>query len=81
MSKFQELISAAQFKISGGSEYLWSCYGPHARYLDFTSDEFDFEMSLVFDSITQEVYESSLYIKGSAFRWQNPDFIETFKQE
>ena len=81
MSKFQEIISAAQFKISGGSEYLWSCYGPHARYLDFTSDEFDFDMSLVFDSVNQEVYESSLYINGSAFRWQNPEFITQYKQE
>lgn len=81
MSKFQEIIIAAQYQISGGSEYLWACYGSNARYLDFSSEKFDFDMSLVFDSVTQEVYESSLYINQYAFRWQNPDFISAYKEE
>lgn len=81
MNTFQQLVEAAQFQISGGSEYLWQSFGRHARWLDFEAKEFNVEMSLVFDSNNQEVYQAALYLDNLAFRWNNPLFAEAYKKE
>lgn len=81
MSLFQEMIVAADYKISEGSEYLWKCYGPNARFLDFKSEEFEIEADMVFDSKNQTVYSACLFLKDKCYRWMNPDFIKAFKEE
>lgn len=81
MTIFKQLIEAAQFQITGGSEYQWLSYGPHARWLDFNSNVFDIDFSLVFDGENQTVYQASLYLDGMAFRWINPDFLTQVRQE
>lgn len=81
MTNFKQLIEAANFQITGGSEYTWNSYGPHARWLDFNSSVFNVEFSLIFDCDNQTVYQASLYLNDSAFRWINPDFVEKFKAE
>lgn len=81
MNTFQQLVEAAQFQISGGSEYLWNNFSPNARWLDFEAKEFEAEMSMVFDSTSQEVFQAALYFGDNAFRWTNPTFVETYKKE
>lgn len=81
MTIFQQLINAAQFQITGGSVYQWNSFGSHARFLDFNSPVFNVDFSIIFDSITQEVYQSYLYINDCAYRWTNPTFLQGFKQE
>ena len=81
MNKFQQLITAAQFQITGGSEYQWNSFGYTARFLDFNSPEFKVDLSLIFDSETQEVYQATMYINESSFRWTNPSFLDGFKKE
>lgn len=81
MTTFQKMIEAAQFEITGGSEYLWRVFGPHARWLDFESGEYDAEFSIIFDSQNQEVYQAALYVPEGQFRWTHPDYIEKFEQE
>lgn len=81
MNTFQQLVEAAQFQISGGSEYLWRSFGQKARWLDFESKQFKVEMSLVFDAENQEVYQAALYLDDIAFRWNNPVFVEAYKKE
>lgn len=81
MKKFKKLVKAAQFEITGGSEYLWNCYGKNARYLDMTNENFNVELNLVFNSKNREVYQASLYLSGLAFRWIHPEFLNAYKEE
>lgn len=77
----EEIISTVQFKISGGSQFMWSCYGPNARYMDFDSGFKDVTASCIFDSKTQAVYECHAYVGGKGYRWFNPDFIKKYYEE
>lgn len=81
MTTFQQLIEAAHFQITGGAPYQWNSFGPHARFLDFNSSEFDVEFSIVFDATNQEVFQSCLFVNGSSFRWTNPDYLQAYKEE
>lgn len=81
MTTFQQLIEAAHFQITGGAPYQWHSFGPHARFLDFDSAEFDVEFSIIFDSTHQEVFQASLYLNGSAYRWTNPEHLQAYKAE
>lgn len=87
-----ELLRIANFKISGGSEFLWKCYGLNARILDFSessgqSIDHCSGVSCVFDSETQQVYEvniyeANLYTENNKwYRWIDADFIEDYKKE
>ena len=77
----EEIISNAQFKISGGSQFMWSCYGHNARYMDFDSGFKGVTASCIFDSKTQEVYECHAYVEQKGYRWINPDFINKYYEE
>lgn len=79
--QLQDIITAAQFKISEGAEYQWACYGKNARFLDFQSDFEDVSASCIFDSQNQTVYEASLYIGEKAYRWLNPYFSKAMYSE
>lgn len=81
MSIFQKLTEAAQFNIVCGSNYRGSCFGYHARFLDFHSDQFNVDFSLIFDSTNQQVFQASLYFKNLAFRWTHPEYIKGYKNE
>lgn len=81
MNTFQQLVEAAKFQISGGSEYLWNSFGRHARWLDFESKQFNVEMNMVFDSSNQQVYQAALYFGDNAFRWNNPGYVDNYKKE
>jgi len=78
----KDLCETFDFKITGGSEYTWNCYGPNARYLDFNNDKAD--CSVIFDSITQLVYQAEVWIKDSEhrpYRWVNSDFTVKLSDE
>lgn len=70
-------------QISEGSEYQWHCYGPNARYLDYTIDGIDVTASVVHDVVTQEIYEATLCDAPNdlAYRWSNPDFYKAHAKE
>lgn len=71
----KDLCETFDFKITGGSEYQWHCYGPNARFLDFNNDKAD--CSVIFDSVTQLVYQAEVWIKDSEhrpYRWVHSEF-------
>lgn len=78
-----EIIQAANFKITEGSEYLWKCYGANARILDFSDFKGeDAGVSCIFDFETKMVYEVSIYTKNHKYyRWIDSDYIEAYKNE
>lgn len=79
MNVLKEFLESINYKISGGSEYCWECFGPNARYLD-SSDSEDVHgthsISAIFDSVDQTVYliEAWDYRNDREYRWINPDF-------
>ncbi len=79
----KQLHEAFDYRISGGSEYGWSCYGYNVRCLDFESDYA--YATLVFDTKTSTVYSADIsstdntFVK--AYRWQNPEHLAALLKE
>jgi hypothetical protein len=81
MKEWMELVD---YKITEGSDYNWSCYGPNAYTLDSWNGDHDgHSFSIVFDTKTQEVYEVSAcdYTHNRAYRMINPAFQKKMRKE
>lgn len=81
--KLLDIITACQARITGGTEYQWECYGSNARYMDFADQDGTECISVVFDAITQTVFELQLHVPGydQAFIWRNPDYEGSYRAE
>jgi hypothetical protein len=82
MMHVKDICESFEFKIVGGSEYQWQCYGPDARYLDFESEYA--HGSCIFDTVTQEIFEAQVNSKDEnvrPYRWLNPDFKDDYLAE
>lgn len=69
-------------QITGGSEYQWDCYGFNVRYLDYESEYA--HASVLFDTLTQEVYEANVTSKDESikpYRWLNPKTKQKYLDE
>ena len=40
MTTVEDFVKAVDYKITGGSEYQWDCFGDNARYLDCCDSEY-----------------------------------------
>lgn len=79
LSKVNEALN---HHIIGGSEYQWDCYGPDVRYLDYESDYA--HASVLFNILTQEVYEATVTSKDESvrpYRWFNPETKQDYIDE
>jgi len=70
MKEFMELVD---YKITEGSDYGWSCYGPNAYCLDSWNGVHGpggYSFSIVFSTKTQKVYEVTVsdYTNDRAYR-------------
>jgi hypothetical protein len=66
---------ALQHRISDGTEYMWSCYGSSARYLNYESEYG--HASVIFDTKDQTIYEAEVEMSNSEmrpYRWLNPAY-------
>lgn len=72
MITVEDFMRAVEYRITGGSPYLWTCYGPDARYLD--SDGETYSASVIFDGNT--VYEAMVWdnVHDRVYRLIDPDF-------
>jgi predicted HicB family RNase H-like nuclease len=80
--QLKDLCETFEFKITGGSDYHWDCYGPNVRYMDFESDHA--HGSCLFDTVTQEIYEVNVDRKEEnmrPYRWLNPNTKDEYLQE
>ena len=81
----QEVIEAFEYKISGGSEYQWHCFGDHARFLDFETEYGN--GSVIFDSVDQTVYQAEVWVKDTSdsksrpYRWFNVEYFDAYLKE
>lgn len=82
MITLETAMKIANYKISESSEYMWKCYGPNARYLDFDHNK-DSSFSIVFDTENQTVYQAAVcdYVKDNCYCIHHPDFYDEHKYE
>lgn len=81
LKSWMELIS---YRIGEGTPYTWDCYGPNAHCLDSTYNANSaFETSIVFDTLTQTVYEAIIHdnVNSRCYRLINPDFWDAYVAE
>jgi hypothetical protein len=74
MITLKEWMELVDYKITGGSEYQWQCYGRLAQTID--SDGPHHSVSVVFDRDDQLVYEVTVcdYVNNRAYRMIDPGF-------
>jgi len=79
---FQKFIEANEFKITGGSDYGWNCFGPNARYIDCDQEDC-FSIHALFDSETQTIYviEAWDYKNNREYRWIDPVYKVDYEAE
>lgn len=86
MTTLKDFLEAVNFKITGGSEYGWDCFGPNARYLDCSdsdSNDGTYSINAVFDSKTQEIYQLEMwdYVNHREYRWIDSFYRPDFEAE
>jgi len=86
MITIKDFMETVNYKITEGSDYGWSCFGPNAHCLDSWNGLYEdggYTVTCVFDTKDQTVYEMEAYDyrRERAYRWQNPDYIQTYKEE
>lgn len=76
-----ELFQKIEPKITGGTQFCWQCFGPNAQILDIWPD-----ISVVYDTKTQEVYQISVYEDSDDEvlinkSWVHPDYQQAYDAE
>ena len=74
MITLKEWMELVDYRITGGSEFQWHCYGKLAQTID--SDGANHSVSVVFDRNDQVVYEITVcdYVNNRAYRMIDSDF-------
>lgn len=86
MITMKEWMELVDYKITEGSDYGWSCYGPNAYTLDSWNGvhgKGGYSFSIIFSTKTQKVYEVSMcdYTNDRAYRMINPKNVEKHRKE
>ena len=86
MITIKEWMELVDYKITEGSDYGWSCYGPYSYTLDSWNGvhgKGGYSFSIVFSTKSQKVYEVSVcdYTNERAYRMINPKFQKKHAKE
>ena len=86
MITMKEWMELVDYKITEGSDYMWSCYGLNAYTLDSWNGVHGaggYSFSIVFSNKSQKVYEVSMcdYTNDRAYRMINPKNVEKHQKE
>ena len=82
--QIKDFMEVTGYRITEGSDFCWSCFGPSAYQLDSWNGEQDgYSVSIVFDRETQVVYQAHLYdyLHDRSYRWQNPVYSSDYEYE
>ena len=77
MVTVKDFFQTVDYKITEGSDFGWTCFGPNAYTLSAWNGEDDgWSLNITFDTRTQEVYlvESCDYKRKRAYRLINPSY-------
>jgi hypothetical protein len=84
MINIKEWMELVDHRITEGSTYGWSCYGPNTYTLDSWNGDHDgYSFTVIFDSKDQTVYEVQVhdFMHQRAYRMIHPDFQKKMKKE
>lgn len=79
MITLKDYLEAVDYKVTGGSDFGWDCYGPNARYLDSESENLnEYSAHAIFDAVDQTVYsvEAWDYVNDRYYRWIHPAYVK-----
>lgn len=80
----KDWMELVDYRITEGSDFGWSCFGPNAYSLSSWNGDYDgYSMNIVFDTKTQVVYcvEACDYKNNRAYRYLNPTYSKNHKSE
>lgn len=82
MITVQAFTEAINFKITGGSDYGWKCFGADARYLD-SEEPNQYNAHIVFgtEKFTVFIAEVHDYVNNRSYRWINPEYQGAYDKE
>jgi hypothetical protein len=86
MITIKEWMELTDYKITEGSDYSWSCYGPYSYTLDSWNrvhGKGGYSFSITFSTKSQKVYEVQVhdYTNDRAYRMINPKFQKKHEKE
>ena len=86
MISMQEWMKLVDYKITEGSDYGWTCYGPNSYMLDSWNGghgKDGYTFGIIFSTKSQKIYEVSMcdYTNDRAYRMINPDYAEKHRKE
>jgi hypothetical protein len=86
MITLKQFFETFDYRVTEGSEFGWSCYGPYAYSLTSWNGKHDaggVSGNITFDTRTQTVYEVEVcdYTRNRAYRLINPAFVTAHKEE
>lgn len=84
MITIRDFMECVNYRITEGSDYGWSSFGPKAYRLDsWDGDQEGVTVGIIFDTETQLVYqmEAHDYTGRRSYRWTHPDYIDAYKKE
>jgi len=86
MITIKEWMELTDYKITEGSDYGWSCYGPYSYTLDSWNRVHGlggYSFTITFSTKSQKVYEVQVhdYTNDRAYRMINPKFVEKHRKE
>jgi len=82
MITLQQFLPVIKYKITGGSNFLWDCFGSDVYTID-SWVEGHYEASVTFNPSTQEAFEVTVFdeVNERQYRWINPSFVDAFNAE
>jgi hypothetical protein len=84
MITLKDYMETVDYRITEGSEYGWSCFGPDAYCIDsWDGDQEGCNINVVFSTKDQTVYqvEAHDFAKNRSYRWINPNYVDAVKEE
>jgi hypothetical protein len=84
MITLKDFMETVGYRVTEGSQYMWSCYGENAYRLDYWNQVQDgHSVSIVFDTRSHVVYEATAYdySRERAYRLINPLYAEQHSEE
>ena len=86
MMNMPDWMELVDYRITGGGDYGWSCYGPNAYTLDSWNGvhgEGGYSFSIVFSTKSQKVYEVSVcdYTNNRAYRMIAENKRDKYRKE
>lgn len=82
----KDFFNSVDYKITGGGEFGWDCYGKNIFCLDSERQKksrYTFSTGVIFNSKTSTVYEMNSwdYKKKIIYRWVHPRYYKKFLTE